>query len=184
MDSVYGQVLAEAQKAYDYFRGGSTPPRPAQPNRGPRKSSTQVAAEVWAGKWGSGDDRKRRLTAAGYNANAIQALVNRGVGKTASARKPQRPTRKPITEITKEVIAGEWGNGAARRSKLAKAGYNATTVQTEVNRQLKVGKRKSIAQLATEVIAGEWGNGAERTRRLTAAGYSAKSVQAEVNRRF
>jgi N-acetylmuramoyl-L-alanine amidase len=40
------------------------------------KSKEQVAREVIAGKWGNGADRKRRLTAAGYNYDEIQALVN------------------------------------------------------------------------------------------------------------
>lgn len=135
MDSVYNQLLAEVQKAYDYFKGASTPPRPAQPNRAPHKSNTQIAAEVWAGKWGSGPDRARRLKAAGYNPDTIQALVNRGVGKTGVVSS-SAPRRKTVTEIAREVIAGKWGNGPDRRARLARAGYNATTVQNEVNRLL------------------------------------------------
>lgn len=46
-----------------------------------RKSDRQVAAEVWSGRWGNGGERIQRLTAAGYNYAAIQALVNAGVGK-------------------------------------------------------------------------------------------------------
>ena len=42
----------------------------------------QIAWEVWHGQWGSGDDRKAKLTAAGYDYSAIQELVNQGVGKT------------------------------------------------------------------------------------------------------
>ena len=136
MDSIYNQVLAEAQKAYDYFVGTSAPPRPAQPARGPRKSNTQIAAEVWAGKWGTGDDRKKRLKAAGYNPDLIQALVNRGVGKSGGSSAPTS-TRKPVAQIVDEVIAGKWGNGAERRRNLARAGYNATTIQTLVNRKLR-----------------------------------------------
>lgn len=184
MDSVFDELLAEVVKAYEYFRGAVTPPRPTQPNTAPRKSNTQIAAEVWAGKWGSGDDRKRRLKAAGYNADTIQALVNRGVGKNAPARPSAAPSRKSITQVAAEVIDGKWGNGDQRRAKLARAGYNATTVQNEVNRQLGVGSRKSISQLAGEVIDGKWGNGPERQRRLVAAGYSYQAVQAEVNRRL
>ena len=45
------------------------------------KTNEELAAEVWAGKWGSGADRKQRLEAAGYNYAAVQALVNKGVGK-------------------------------------------------------------------------------------------------------
>lgn len=42
-----------------------------------RKSIQVVAKEVIDGKWGNGDERKRRLTNAGYNAAAVQAEVNR-----------------------------------------------------------------------------------------------------------
>ena len=45
--------------------------------------------------------------------------------------------QKSITEIAKEVIRGKWGNGQARRYKLASAGYNYDLVQREVNRLLK-----------------------------------------------
>lgn len=43
----------------------------------PKLTISQVASQVIAGKWGNGDDRKRRLTRAGYNYSAIQAEVNR-----------------------------------------------------------------------------------------------------------
>lgn len=41
-----------------------------------KKSVDTIAREVLAGKWGNGDDRKKRLTAAGYNYSAIQKRVN------------------------------------------------------------------------------------------------------------
>lgn len=40
------------------------------------KSIDQVAREVIEGKWGNGEDRKTRLTKAGYDYNAIQKRVN------------------------------------------------------------------------------------------------------------
>ena len=40
------------------------------------KTNEEIAAEVIAGKWGSGNDRRQRLTMAGYDYKAIQALVN------------------------------------------------------------------------------------------------------------
>ena len=42
-----------------------------------KKSNETIANEVIAGKWGNGADRKNRLTAAGYNYNEIQAIVNK-----------------------------------------------------------------------------------------------------------
>lgn len=186
MDSIYGKVLAAAQAAYDSFVKGTTPSvaKPPASSSSTKKSVTQICAEVWAGQWGTGDDRTRRLEAAGYDAKAIQSMVNRGVGRIAS-NKVNAPKRKSTATIAKEVIDGEWGDGKERRRKLFAAGYNATTIQTEVNRQLAGPKsRKSISKLASEVIAGEWGDGADRQRRLTKAGYSYKVVQAEVNRRL
>lgn len=40
------------------------------------KSLNEVAQEVIDGKWGNGDERKKRLTEAGYNADLVQARVN------------------------------------------------------------------------------------------------------------
>ena len=39
-------------------------------------SVVELAHEVMAGKWGNGEDRRLRLLAAGYDANAVQAIVN------------------------------------------------------------------------------------------------------------
>jgi LysM repeat protein len=53
-----------------YSRGNTTPVKP-QP-----KPIEQIADEVIAGKWGNGSDRKKRLTDAGYNYDAVQKAVN------------------------------------------------------------------------------------------------------------
>lgn len=45
--------------------------------------------------------------------------------------------KKPVNEIAKEVIAGKWGNGVVRKTKLTLAGYNYKEVQSEVNKILK-----------------------------------------------
>lgn len=41
-----------------------------------KKSVTELAKEVIAGKWGNGSDRKNRLTQAGYDYAVVQAKVN------------------------------------------------------------------------------------------------------------
>lgn len=41
-----------------------------------KKSVTELAKEVIAGKWGNGSDRKNRLTQAGYDYTAVQTKVN------------------------------------------------------------------------------------------------------------
>ena len=45
-----------------------------------KKSVEQLAKEVWQGKWGNGADRRKRLTDAGYDYNAVQAMVNKLYG--------------------------------------------------------------------------------------------------------
>ena len=42
----------------------------------PKKSTTTIAKEVIAGKWGVGETRKRLLKKAGYSYRAVQAKVN------------------------------------------------------------------------------------------------------------
>ena len=84
------------------------------------------------GKWGNGSDRENRLRSAGYNYDAVQAEVNRLL--TGKAPNPQR---KSVTEIAREVIAGEWGNGNERKNKLQAAGYNYNEVQAAVNKLLR-----------------------------------------------
>ncbi len=41
-----------------------------------KKTNMVIAREVIAGKWGNGDTRKKKLTAAGYDYAAIQKIVN------------------------------------------------------------------------------------------------------------
>ena len=41
-----------------------------------KKSVEAVAKEVIAGKWGNGEDRKKKLQAAGYDYGAVQRKVN------------------------------------------------------------------------------------------------------------
>ena len=42
-----------------------------------KKNNEEIALEVIRGKWGNGAERKKRLTAAGFDYNTIQAIVNR-----------------------------------------------------------------------------------------------------------
>ena len=41
-----------------------------------KKTTTEIAKEVIAGKWGNGTERKKKLKAAGYDYNTIQKKVN------------------------------------------------------------------------------------------------------------
>lgn len=92
------------------------------------KSNEQLADEVINGKWGNGADRKNRLTTAGYNYEAVQAIVNERLGKSGL---------KSLDEIAREVVRGKWGNGSERIKKLTAAGYDAKAVQSRVNNLMK-----------------------------------------------
>ena len=99
--------------------------------------------------------------------------------------KPSPSPSKSIDTIAREVIRGNWGNGADRKARLEKAGYNYGAVQERVNAILggshTSAPSKSIDVIAREVIRGDWGNCQDRKNRLTAAGYNYSAVQKKVN---
>ncbi len=95
------------------------------------KSVDEIAREVIAGKWGNGAARKSNLEAAGYNYSVVQAKVNELCGVSSA------PAKKSNEEIAREVIAGKWGNGAARKQRIISAGYNYSVIQALVNKMLK-----------------------------------------------
>lgn len=69
---------------WDKYVGKST--STAKPQTKPASKTTdQLAEEVIAGQWGNGEDRKKRLTAAGYDYNAVQKVVNQ---KMAAKKQP------------------------------------------------------------------------------------------------
>ena len=67
----WNDFKAMVQKAYDGQPVDSSKPasssKPSSPSKPKLKSNNVIAQEVLAGKWGNGDERKRRLEAAGYN---------------------------------------------------------------------------------------------------------------------
>lgn len=108
-------------------------PTPVAPETTSKKTVEEIAKEVYAGKWGNGQDRKDRLTAAGYDYAEVQKLVN----KLANGESIDVSPKKSVTEIAKEVIAGVWGNGQDRKNKIVAAGYDYSAVQKKVNELLK-----------------------------------------------
>ena len=81
-----------------------------------------AAVDVMAGKYGNGEERKRRLAEAGYDYWAVQHLVN-GLAKG-------------YDRVARDVIDGKYGNGQARVNALRAAGYDAALVQDLVNNLL------------------------------------------------
>ena len=151
-----------------------------------KKSNETIADEVIAGKWGNGDARKTALQNAGYDYATIQSIVNQKLtGKTSN---DTVSNTKSIDTIADEVIAGKWGNGTDRKTRLENAGYNYNEVQTAVNNKLSgkstTSSKKSNETIANEVIAGKWGNGTDRKNRLSAAGYDYNAIQKIVNQKL
>lgn len=155
----------------------------AKPSTPAKRSNDEIATEVLNGKWGNNPARANALKAAGYDANAIQAIVNARLGaKSTSAA----PAKASVSTVARQVIAGSFGNGTDRKANLERAGYNYNEVQAEVNRQLGVSTAKTVDlnAVANDVIAGKYGNNPQRANKLKAAGYDPNAVQALVNRKL
>nr|DAQ26340.1 MAG TPA: Lysozyme [Caudoviricetes sp.] len=68
----------------------------------------------------------------------IAGLVKRRAKEKELFDTPTSTTvKKSNKEIAKEVVAGKWGNGNARKTALTKAGYNYKIIQSLVNKLLK-----------------------------------------------
>ena len=70
------KALADKNSGYSVFEKNSGK-LVYTPGTGNKKTVTEIAKEVIQGKWGNGEDRKNRLTKAGYDYQAVQAEVNR-----------------------------------------------------------------------------------------------------------
>lgn len=64
-----------------------------------KKSTDTIAKEVIAGKWGNGNDRKKKLEAAGYNYNTIQNRVNEMLGVKASSSSGSSGSTKKTLKV-------------------------------------------------------------------------------------
>lgn len=138
-----------------------------------------------------------------YKANMTKiaiAIVNgmvKGFGLGELIKPVVKPAPEPepktvsIDELAREVIAGQWGNGDARKKNLTAKGYDYAAVQARVD-EILLGKTttakpatpapkpvvKTVDQLAQEVIDGKYGTGEARKKSL---GARYAEVQARVN---
>ena len=62
---------------WDKYAGKSGTTQSVKPTQTVKKSNEEIANEVINGAWGNGEDRKKRLTDAGYNYTVVQAIVNK-----------------------------------------------------------------------------------------------------------
>ena len=141
----------------------------------PKTDIDRLARDTIAGKYGNGDERKRRL---GSNYNKVMQRVNELLGVTSKSKPASKPQTKSIDQLAREVIDGKHGSGDAREKSL---GSRFGAVQARVNQLLGASpssSTKSIDQLAREVIDGKHGSGDARRKSLGSR-YSA--VQAKVN---
>jgi len=145
-----------------------------------KKRNEEIAQEVIKGLWGNGEDRRNKLTSAGYNYQTIQDIVN------SLMNSQKLNTKKDNEQIAQEVLVGDWGNGEERRSRLTAAGYDFDTIQARVNQlcgvKPTISNRNSNETIAREVIQGLWGNGDTRRTKLTQAGYDFNTIQSIVNK--
>lgn len=72
------------KKAWKKYAKPNSEPAPTPTPTPAKKTNEEIADDVLAGKWGNGDDRKKRLEAAGYNYDAIQAIVNNKMAPSIS----------------------------------------------------------------------------------------------------
>lgn len=140
---LYSKLGYIAQQANAKLKGGASTAKPAAkapakpaPKKPATKGSSSIdklARDVIAGKYGTGNTRKKKL---GSQYNAVQKRVNEILaGKKASApKKSSAPTSAQIDKLAREVIAGKHGNGAKRKRSL---GANYAAVQRRVNQLLK-----------------------------------------------
>ena len=110
--------------------------------------------------------------------NDIRAAMAGGV---VSSPQSTQPVGGDVEDLALRAIAGEFGNGDARRAAL---GDMYSAVQARINEMyggVTATTDYSIDVIAYRVIAGEFGNGVDRINALAAAGYDNVAVQQRVN---
>ena len=90
------------------------------------KSGREIVLEVISGKWGNGEERIKRLTAAGYNAVEIQDMVNDYI---RLGYVPNYPTNNQEKE--EERLPFELGNETLT-VKVNLSKYNSIRLEFEV----------------------------------------------------
>lgn len=146
----------------DYYYGGADAPakKPMTP-----EEIEKVAKEVLDGKYGNGNERRSKLSLAGYDYNTVQSRVNELVAELektkAETSEPLNEEPKPTPKFTTEemvqkIINGEYGNGEERKQKLEAEGYDYRKIQNAVNQALYKPKQVSPAKSFDKKIAGTY----------------------------
>ena len=80
-------------------------------------SDEELAEMVWQGKFGNGEERKKRL---GARYSVVQKLVNKGIGKNNKQPSKQHEDKPDILLMVKKTIRGDYGSGHTRKKRLGK----------------------------------------------------------------
>ena len=97
-----------------------------------------IVDEIVDGKWGSGQTRKEKLEAAGYDYDLVQNRVNE------------------ILKVVQEVLDRKWSNGDERKQRLEAAGYNYDVIQKIINKTVVDAKTISDKILNACKVQAEW----------------------------
>ena len=107
----------------------SVQPMPSAPaEQAPQANDLdEIARRVIAHEFGDDPYRTQALTAAGYDAQAVQARVNEILGFSSESE-------DDLADIAAAVYRGEYGDDPIRSQLLREAGYDPKAVQEAVNR--------------------------------------------------
>lgn len=104
-----------------------------------KKSNEEIANEVLAGQWGNGEDRKNKLTAAGYDYNAIQAIVNQKIGVS-----PTQPTTQTYIVKSGDILSSIASKYGTTYQELARINGISNPNKIYPGQVLKIGGGSSI----------------------------------------
>lgn len=112
-----------------------------------KKSNEELAKEVLKGKWGNGEERKKRLTDAGYNYNEVQKLVNEMCKNNKVEYYPKCSLK--YTSIVDALDSIGVDSSKANRKKIAQKNnikdYIGTTLQNiKMLNKLKIGRLRKV----------------------------------------
>lgn len=124
IDALASGILA----CFGFGADTSVQSTPVEPTPAPQANSLdEIANRVIAGEFGNDPYRTQALTAAGYDAQAVQDRVNEILSGYSEPR-------EELAAIAAAVYRGDYGNEPVRSQLLEQAGYDPEAVQRAVDR--------------------------------------------------